>query len=317
MRVEKGVDARIRSAHDAQKGTDMKSISPELQSHLDGGATTLCHCWKLARADGATMGYTDHDRDLAFDGVTYEAAAGITASALESSSGLAVDNLDILGALISERLSESDLSAGLFDDAAIEIWRVNWNEADQRALLRKGNLGEVSRGTGAFTAEVRGLAHRLNQPTGRLYQYACDADLGDRACGLDLDAAELKGEGTVAAAEEDRILTASGLDAFAESWFERGRLRFTTGANAGAAIEVKLHTKTPAGAVLELWQAMPRGVEVGDTFEVTAGCDKQLATCRAKFSNAVNFRGFPHMPGNDFVMSSPQAGGTNDGSSRS
>ena len=40
---------------------------------------------------------------------------------------------------------------------------------------------------------------------------------------------------------------------------------------------------------------------LGDTFTVTAGCDKQFATCQAKFANAVNFRGFPHMPGNDFI----------------
>ncbi len=284
----------------------MKTISPDLQAHLDGGATTLCNCWRLTRADGLVMGFTDHDRDLVFDGVTYEAAAGFTASALESSSGLAVDNLDILGALVSERLSESDLSAGLFDDAEIEIRRVNWNAPEQRVLLRKGNLGEVSRGAAGFTAELRGLAHRLNQPTGRLYQYACGADLGDRACGLDLDDAGLKGAGTVVAAEDNRILTASGLDAYAEGWFERGRLRFTSGANAGAAIEVKLHAATPAGVAIELWQACARSVEAGDAFEVTAGCDKQLGTCRAKFANALNFRGFPHMPGNDFVIAIPR-----------
>ncbi|HEX7775226.1 MAG TPA: DUF2163 domain-containing protein [Parvibaculum sp.] len=295
----------------------MKSISSDLQAHLDTGATTLCHCWKLVRNDGVVMGFTDHDRDLVFGGVTWEAAAGFTASALESSSGLAVDNLDILGALVSERLSESDLSAGLFDDADIEIWRVNWTATEQRVLLRKGNLGEVSRGTGGFTAELRGLAHRLNQPVGRLYQYACDADLGDAACGLDLADAALKGAGIVVAVEGNRILTASGLDAFAEGWFERGRLRFTSGANAGAALEVKLHAKTPAGAAIELWQAMPRDIAAGDSFEITAGCDKQLQTCRAKFSNALNFRGFPYMPGNDFVVAQAQAGGTNDGSSRS
>ncbi|MDX5493645.1 MAG: phage BR0599 family protein, partial [Alphaproteobacteria bacterium] len=32
--------------------------------------------------------------------------------------------------------------------------------------------------------------------------------------------------------------------------------------------------------------------------------DKQFTTCRDRFANAVNFRGFPHMPGNDFVMAS-------------
>ncbi|MCE9650568.1 MAG: DUF2163 domain-containing protein [Parvibaculum sp.] len=291
----------------------MKSLPPGLQSHLDGGATTLCNCWKLARTDGTQMGFTDHDRDLAFDGLNFEAAAGFTASAVESSSGLAVDNLDVLGALVSGRLGEADLAAGLFDDAEVEIWRVNWQAPDQRVLMRKGNLGEVSRGATGFSAELRGLAHRLNQPVGRLYQYACDADLGDARCGFAAEASS----GTVTGCEDGRVLTATGLGGFAEGWFARGRLRFTGGANEGASMEVKMHTPSPGGATVELWQAMPRAVSNGDTFEVTPGCDKQFATCRARFSNAVNFRGFPHMPGNDFVMSYPASGDANDGASRS
>lgn len=290
----------------------MKHLSEDLQAHLDSGATTLCHGWTLTRTDGTRFGFTDHDRDLVIGGLLHEAAAGFTASAVESSSGLAVDNLDILGALMSDRLSEDALTAGLYDDAEVEIWRVNWADADQRVLLRKGNLGEVTRGATGFSAELRGLAHRLNQPVGRLFQYACDADLGDARCGVALAAVS----GTVSAAQDDRVLTVSGLGAFAEDRFTRGRLTFTSGANAGAAMEVKQHALTSLGAVVELWQAMSRGVEVGDMFEVTPGCDKQFSTCKAKFANGTNFRGFPHMPGNDFVMSYPAAGGSNDGGSR-
>ena len=50
---------------------------------------------------------------------------GFTASALESTGGLNVDNLDVTGALSSARLDEGDLAAGLYDNAEIEIWRVN------------------------------------------------------------------------------------------------------------------------------------------------------------------------------------------------
>ena len=293
----------------------MKILPDGLAAHLAGGATTLCHCWKLVRADGAAMGFTDHDRDLAFDGVTYEAAAGLTASAIETRAGLAVDNLDVLGALASERLSDADLAAGLYDDASVEIWRVNWQAVDQRVLMRKGNLGEVSRGATAFSAELRGLAHRLNQPVGRLFQYGCDADLGDERCGLDL--AALTATGTVVTAEDNRVLMASGLDGFGEGWFARGRLSFTSGANDGARMEVKRHALSAAGAIVELWQKMPRDVAAGDTFAVVAGCDKLFQTCGAKFSNGVNFRGFPHMPGNDFVVSYASSGEVNDGGSRS
>lgn len=261
------------------------------------------------------MGFTDHDRDLGFDGLTYEAAGGFTATALAHSSGLAVDNLDVAGALSSARIEEGDLAAGLYDDAEFEIWRVNWQAVEQRVLLRKGNLGEVARAGVAFSAELRGLAHRLNQPVGRIFQYGCDADLGDRRCGIDLDAEIYRGAGTVVSAEDDRIVVASGLNAFASGWFERGRLVFTSGANDGAAMEVKAHALTPDGARLELWRRMARSVAPGDTFIATAGCDKQFATCRAKFSNGVNFRGFPHMPGNDFVLA--RAGdGPNDGGRR-
>lgn len=292
----------------------MKSISPALAAHLAGGATTLCHCWKLRRRDGAMTGFTDHDRDLAFDGLVFEAAAGLSASAIETSAGLAVDNLDVVGALTSERLNDGDLAAGLYDDAAIEIWRVNWQAVAERVLLRKGNLGEVSRGALGFSAEVRGLAHRLNQPVGRLFQFTCDADLGDARCGLDIQT--LTATGTILAAQENRIFTVSGIDGFAEGWFERGRLAFTSGANAGAGMEVKFHAPRPGGATVELWQPMARDVAAGDTFDLTAGCDKLFSTCRDKFSNAVNFRGFPHMPGNDFVVSYASTGEVNDGSGR-
>jgi uncharacterized phage protein (TIGR02218 family) len=145
----------------------MKSLPPGLQDHLDSGATTLCWCWMIARRDGATQGFTDHDLPVAFDGVTCEAASGFTASEVQSTLGLAVDNLTVTGALSSATLNEHDLAAGLYDDAGIEIWRVNWASPDQRVLMRKGNLGQVSRGKTAFQAEVRGLAHRLNQPVGR------------------------------------------------------------------------------------------------------------------------------------------------------
>ena len=71
-------------------------------------------------------------------------------------------------------------------------------------------------------------------------------------------------------------------------------------------MEVKRHTVVSGAVTLELWQQMGKPVAVGDTFAVTAGCDKQFTTCRSRFSNADNFRGFPHIPGNDYVISVPR-----------
>jgi uncharacterized phage protein (TIGR02218 family) len=284
-----------------------------MQAHLDTGATTMCLCWRLDPVAGPPLGFTDHDEDIAFNGVTFEARSGFSATGIESGVGLKVDNLDVAGALTSDRLSEEELRAGAYDNAGVEIWLVNWAAPDQRVLVRKGNLGEVSHGDLGFTAEVRGLSHLLDQPQGRLFAHGCDAVLGDQRCTVDLTAAAYRGSGTVLSIAEDRVLTVSGLTSFADDWFARGRLVWTSGANSGRAVEVKRHR----GATLEIWQKMSAGIVAGDQFTLTAGCDKQFSTCREKFNNGINFRGFPHMPGNDFVVSHPNRDdGNNDGSSR-
>ena len=281
----------------------MKTLPTNLQSHLDTGATTLCWCWRITRRSGERLGFTDHDRDLVFDSTTFEAASGFTASEIRESVGLSVDNLEVESALNSERLSESDLGAGDFDDAAIEVFRVDWSDPAGRVLVRKGSLGEVRRSGKAFAAEVRGLAHYLQQPQGRVFQYACDAELGDLRCGVSLGQPQYRGAGIVLTALSDRTLTTADLAAFADGWFTRGLLTFTSGANTGRSGEIKRHVLKGAIATIELWQAPGASLLPGDAFRFTAGCDKQLATCRAKFANAASYRGFPHMPGNDFLSS--------------
>ena len=286
----------------------MKTLAPGLQAHLDSGTTTLCWCWRLTRRDGSRLGFTDHDRDVVLDGTTFEAAAGFTASQMKDTVGLSVDNLEVESALSSGRLSADDLAAGLYDNARVELWRVNWSDAAQRVLLRAGSLGEVRRTGLAFTAEVRGLSNDLQQPGGRLYQYSCDADLGDRRCRIDLALSGHRSTGTVVAIRSPRGFVASGLDGSTGEWFTRGLLRFTTGANAATAIEIKQHGVAGGVVVIELWQQPAAGLAIGDAFQVTAGCDKQFATCRDKFANGQNFRGFPHMPGNDFISTVARSG---------
>jgi uncharacterized phage protein (TIGR02218 family) len=291
----------------------MKILSPSLAASLASGVTTLCQCWIVTRTDGLRLGFTDHDEDLVVDGVTCSAESGATGTAVEQGTGLSADNLEIVGALTSGRLAESELARGLFDGAAVAVWRVDWASPDDRVLILSGTVGEVSRGPTAFTAEVRGLADRLNQPRGRVYQRSCDALLGDARCGVDAGAAAIRGAGTVATVRSARSVTASGLAAYVSRWFEAGRLVWTSGANAGAAVEVRAHGLAGGLASLDLWEPMPAPISPGDTFQVTAGCDKSLASCRDKFANVLNFRGFPDLPGNDYAVAYAVQGADNDG----
>lgn len=280
----------------------MRSIPPPLQAKLDSGVTTLCRCWRITRRDAVVLGFTDHDEDVVLDGLTCRAGTGLTASEATAQLGLAVTGSEISGALSDDALTEADLAAGRYDAAAIEVLLVDWTEPSLFVLLGSGMLGEVRREGQAFAAEMRGLADRLNQESGRLYTAACAADLGDSRCTIELSDPAYLGAGAIAALSGTSSFSASGLDGFADNWFTAGKLTFTGGANAGLAVEVKSHRALTGGAAFDLWQAMPEPLGPGDPFSVTAGCDKRFATCRDRFNNVVNFRGFPQIPGNDFVV---------------
>ena len=80
----------------------MKMLSAALQAHLDSGATTLAWCWRIERADGAVLGFTDHDRELSFGGITYEPETGFAASEIGAGTDLVVDAQEAEGVLTSD-----------------------------------------------------------------------------------------------------------------------------------------------------------------------------------------------------------------------
>ncbi len=283
----------------------MRGVSGELQARLDTGATTMCRCWLIVRRDGVRFGFTDHDRDLVIDGDVFKAGSGLDASVLEAMSGLSVDNGQAVGALSDTGLTEADIMAGRYDGAEVWQWLVDWSSPKLKVLLFRGFLGEIRRGTGAFEAELRGITEALNQPLGRMYLRECDRIFGDAKCGVDVDDPTYSADVTVLETSGRREFTFDGLSGFQDGWFANGMIRWTSGA-------VSL-VKADTGGVLEVWEEVE--VAVGDEARVIAGCDKQASSCRVKFGNFLNFRGFPHIPGEDWVTAYPASGETHDGGS--
>jgi uncharacterized phage protein (TIGR02218 family) len=240
----------------------------------------------------------------------------LDATALQSATGLSVDNAQAVGALTSAALTEDDIQAGKYDGAEVRQWLVDWERPELRVLMFRGQLGEIRRSDGAFEVEMRGLAEALNAPVGRSVLRTCDRALGDAKCGFDASQPGFAGEGVVQGVAAERI-AASGLDGFAAGWFTHGALTWLSGANAGEKAAVKVDRPGEAGLrSLTLWQEPGRRPAAGDRFRVVAGCDKRVETCRAKFDNLINFRGFPHIPGDDWVTAYPKDGATHDGGSQ-
>lgn len=287
----------------------------ELHAHLKTGTTHTCHCWSVTRRDGVAYGFTDHDRPLVFDGMTFQPQGGMTARALASSVGLSVNNTAALGVLSADAITERDILAGRYDGAEVVTWRVQWDNVRARQIHFRGKMGEITRGAGGFEAELHGLTDALNQPQGRSYLKTCSAILGDRRCGFDLDSADIHLTHVLSEDLSDQLLVLTGATDFQDGWFEDGICSVLTGAAKGLIGAVKSDVRNDGGRKLTLWSQFPLPLLAGDRIRIVAGCDKRAETCRAKFANLLNFQGFPDIPGEDWLVSVPQADQTNAGGS--
>lgn len=285
----------------------MRTIDTGFAAHLGGDVTTVCHAWRVTLADGAVLGFTEHDRDLNFGGTLYRAASGFSASEAEAASGLAAETSDVAGGFSSEAITEADLIAGRYDGAKVEVYLVNWAAPDQHLLLRVQEIGDVRRTDGYFSAELRSFAHKLSRPQGRTYNRRCDATLGDGRCGVDL--AAYRATGSVVTVVDAAKLVVSGVSGFAPGFFRQGVVSLADGTKA----DIDDLTQEGDSHVLTLWLPLAVPPAEGSALTLTAGCDKAFSTCKAKFANPLNFRGFPHMPGSDFAYSYATGEANHDG----
>jgi uncharacterized phage protein (TIGR02218 family) len=280
----------------------MKTVSPSLLQHLQDCVTTLATCFKITRLDGVVYGFTSWDRPLVLDGVSYQATESLVSSALESTSDLTPDNVDIQGALNHDILDAVDLMSGVYDGASVDVFRVNYQDLptslmDTRILwLRRAVIATVSFENGRFVAELRGLTEKLKKAHLDLYSPTCRARrLGDWSCGISLNSHQ--NTHSVTTVTDGRRFGANNPKA--DNYYRFGIVRWTSGQNTGREFVVKAY----ASGQFTLAFAPPFAVAAGHTFVATRGCDRQFSTCRDVFNNVKNFRGEPPhlLPGEDKI----------------
>ena len=294
----------------------MSGLNAALHAHLQTGVTTTCRAWALERKDGTVLGFTDHDGPMFFDGIKFRADTGLSALAIQQTTGLSVDNTEALGALSDASIREEDIEAGRYDGAEIRAWLVNWQDVAQRHLQFRGTIGELRRSGGAFEAELRGLTEALNRPLGRVFQKPCSAVLGDGACTFDMATPGYATELSAARIDERRVFHFEAFGGFDAGWFQHGRLIVLNGAAKGLSGVVKRDGMTGGQRLVELWHPLRADVRAGDGLRLEAGCDKRAVTCRLKFQNFANYQGFPDIPGDDWSISDPSKAGSLNGGSR-
>lgn len=267
-----------------------------------GELLSIAWCWKLELQNGEVLGFTNHDEDISFDGVTYEAATGFDPSVVDSTDDMAVDNLDVEGVLSSDRIAEEDIASGVYDFAVMTIYLVDWMNPDwTHRIIRKGTIGKITHRKIGLTAEVRGMMEAYQYSGGEVYQKLCRARLGDEKCGLNRANYTVDGIVTQVA---NRSSFSTNVAA-ETNYYTYGVLTFTTGKNKGTKLEIQSQT---ADGRIVLYLPAPHNPEIGDAFTITAGCDGNYTTCILKFDNRLNFRGEPWVPGTDYLVSYPIRG---------
>lgn len=263
-----------------------------LTRELEGVATF----WRIYRKDGVTLGFTSHDRDRAFGGVLHRAAPGMLPSAIRRTAALTGDSAEMQGALAHDSISSADLAAGRFDGARVEVGAVDW-ETGEHAVLYNGRIGDVTQESGGFTAELRSAKAALEGDPVPRTSPTCRAAFCGPGCGL-------------SAARFTHAATLLGVDADASRLvFDRpapvlmpaGTVRWLDGPHAGLPMAVA----AADGDALIVDAELDPSLAPGARARLREGCDHTLATCTARFANAVNFRGEPFLPGNDLLARYP------------
>ncbi len=294
----------------------MSDFPQDLAEHLQTGATSFCRCWFVQRQDGQTYGFTDHDDDIAFDGMVFQADTGVSASALEQTTGLSVDNTEASGALSSRSITELDIQAGRFDGAEITSWLINWADVSQRVLQFRGYFGEVTRGAGAFRVELRGLTEALNSDQGRIYQAQCCSQGENCVCSNGLSSTQIGVSLHADTIIDRRILNFnSGLEGFDARWFSQGKLIVETGEGAGLSALIKNDRIKGGVRQIELWEELRLDVTTNDLLRLEVGCAGKAAAYKERFGDLTDFRGFPHIPGEDWLAAYPRSRDENSGES--
>mgnify|MGYP001795936603 CR=1 FL=1 len=267
---------------------------------FDRDLDTVATFWRVFRKDGVAMGFTSHDRDLAFECLRHKAAPGMVPAAIRMTTEIRDDSAEVEGTLSHDAISEQDLMAGLFDEATILIGAVDW-ETLENTVLYSGRMGQIQQGTSWFSAQLKSAKHVLEQDITPRTSPTCRVEFCGRECGLagvrfttprrllgvNTDANQVLVEGSPGTEVID------------------GTIRFLTGSQTG----VRFGILDAAQGWLTLDRPIVADTPIGALTELREGCDHTLSTCAGRFDNAHNFRGEPYLPGNDLLTRYGRASG--------
>lgn len=269
----------------------MKALSPATLARLADPLVQLGALVTITRPDASVLRLTDHDEPIKRGGQTWQPLCGLKRTATSISAGLDVNGQDLKGYFEAGGITADLIDSGALDGATVAVDLADVRDPDAYDLipLLPGRVGDIATERDTFTLQLNDDAELLQQRFGEDTSPDCRANLGDGRCKKVLTS--FTHTGTITSLVDARTYGISVSQA--DGYFDFGVATFTSGANAGLSFEIRTSTATQMVLFLPPWLA----VAIGDGITLVAGCDKTRATCKAKFSNILNYRGEPDVPG--------------------
>lgn len=276
----------------------MRTASPDLVSLLNGSSQFLfADLLTIEPVVGNPIYLTNADLPITYGGITYQPYP-FERGSTKLIVGVEVDSLDITlfanGSTLLNGVPVPKLcNLGGFDGALVSLDRAfmsDWGSAPVGTLsMFRGHVSDAAPSRTSVQLTIKSFLDLLNiKMPKNLYQAGCVHTLFDAGCSLAKESHAVTGvatTGSTKSAVNSSITAAAG-------FFDNGTISIISGVNANLRRTVKSFN----AGVFTLILPLPAPLNAGDSIIAYPGCDKQQSTCNNKFSNVVNFRGFPFIP---------------------
>lgn len=277
----------------------MKDISGNLKEIINQEVLNLVRCWKITLENGNTLCFTTSNEDFVYQNEKYNSISAYEISNLNANIDINDDSAEISNLIVNDLIKDSDILSGLYNNAKVEIFIINKDNLDAgKVSLLNGNIADIEYKDNVFIAKVSGLKTQLNKTIGDVYSPLCRCGFCSDKCKLNKNNFTFSGIVSSVINNVNFETNTTTITQKSRGYFDYGIIEFTSGKNIGQKTEVKQFQYNSIILASELTYK----IEVGDNFNITAGCDKQFSTCCNKFNNAINFRGEPHLPGTDILL---------------
>lgn len=278
----------------------MKTVAAELLTLLETGHFAMADMYQFTLVNALVLRYTSFDYDITLDGNDYSSSGLlIKRSNLSWKNDLSVDSLNMeiypqASGLVSGMPFLTAVRLGLFDGASVQLKRaffsipVSFPPVPAGSILMfLGRVGDIELARDKADFLINSHLELLNALCPReLYEANCSNELYGTIC----RATPITANGTVAVVNAVNSINTDLNDQY--EIYTGGIIEWTSGANDG----LKGTISYSKDSLMKFVIPFPSTIQVGDTFEATAGCIKTRAMCEFIFGNIANFKGFPFIP---------------------